>query len=65
MIGGNIPGETGLVSLQIYDHVEALEYEQAHWLSALMIVFSFTVLLSLYIFQHKKPNAGVKQGVSV
>ncbi len=65
MIGGNIPGETGLVSLQIYDHVEALEYQQAHWLSALMIIFSFSVLLSLYIFQHSKPNAGVKQGVSV
>ncbi len=65
MIGGNIPGETGLVSLQIYDHVEALEYQQAHWLSAVMIIFSFTVLLLLYIFQHKSPGAAVKQGVSI
>ncbi len=65
MIGGNIPGETGLISLQIYDHVEALEYDQAHWLSALMLIFSFTVLLSLYVFQHKKTDTRVKQGVSV
>ncbi|WP_102795431.1 molybdate ABC transporter permease subunit [Bowmanella denitrificans] len=45
MIGGNIPAETRLVSVQIYDHVEALQYSQAHSLSALMLVFSFIVLL--------------------
>ena len=33
MIGGNIPGETGVVSIAIYDHVEAMEYGQAHWLA--------------------------------
>ncbi len=41
MIGGNIPGQTQVVSVQIYDHVEVLNYAAAHWLSAAMIVFSF------------------------
>ena len=48
MIGGNIPDKTRVVSVQIYDHVEALEYAQAHWLSAGMMAFSFVVLLLLY-----------------
>jgi len=48
MIGGNIPDKTRVVSVQIYDHVEAIEYAQAHWLSAAMVVFSFLVLLLLY-----------------
>lgn len=48
MIGGNIPEKTRVVSVQIYDHVEALEYAQAHWLSGAMLVFSFIVLLALY-----------------
>ena len=48
MIGGNIPNETRLISVQIYDHVEALEYAQAHWLSAGMVVFSLLVLVALY-----------------
>ena len=47
MIGGNIPQQTRVVSTQIYGHVEALEYAQAHWLSAGMVAFSFVVLLSL------------------
>mgnify|MGYP003419153523 CR=1 FL=1 len=50
MIGGNIPDKTRVVSVQIYDHVEAMEYAQGHWLSACMLVFSFTVLLTLYTF---------------
>jgi molybdate transport system permease protein len=45
MLGGNIPGATRVVSTQIYGHVEALEYTQAHWLSAGMVFFSFVVLL--------------------
>ncbi|RHW77558.1 molybdate ABC transporter permease subunit [Colwellia sp. RSH04] len=53
MIGGNIPGETQVISVQIYEHVEAMEYGQAHALSALMIAFSFIVLLALYGFQRK------------
>ena len=48
MIGGNIPDKTRVVSVQIYDHVEALEYAQAHWLAAGMMAFSFVVLLLLY-----------------
>ncbi|TXH23326.1 MAG: molybdate ABC transporter permease subunit [Elusimicrobia bacterium] len=48
MIGGNIPDKTRVVSVQIYDHVEALEYAQAHWLAGGMVLFSFVVLLALY-----------------
>ena len=48
MIGGNIPEKTRVVSVQVYDHVEALEYTQAHWLAGGMVVFSFLVLLALY-----------------
>jgi molybdate transport system permease protein len=47
MLGGNIPGVTRTVSIQIYDHVEAAEYAQAHALAALMVAFSFAVLLML------------------
>jgi len=54
MIGGNIPGVTRVASVQIYDHVEALEYGQAHRLAAVMLVFSFVVLLALYAW---RPNA--------
>jgi len=48
MIGGNIPEKTRVVSVQIYDHVEALEYTQAHWLSGGMVLFSLLVLMALY-----------------
>ena len=48
MIGGNIPGVTRVASVQIYDHVEAMEYSEAHRLAAVMLVFSFLVLLALY-----------------
>ena len=48
MIGGNIPGQTRVLSVQVYDHVEAAEYTQAHWLSGGMLGFSFLVLLILY-----------------
>jgi molybdate transport system permease protein len=49
MIGGNIPDRTRVVSVQIYDHVEALDYARAHWLAGGMVVFSFVVLLALYL----------------
>lgn len=49
MIGGNIPGETKVLSVAIYDHVETLEYDQAHLLSGGMVFFSFLVLLTLYL----------------
>ena len=57
MIGGNIPNETRVVSVQIYDHVEALEYTQAHWLSGGMLLFSFIVLLALYTFNPARRKA--------
>ncbi len=47
MIGGNIPGETQVVSTQIYGYVEAMEYAEAHWLAGSMLLFSFAVLLVL------------------
>ena len=53
MIGGNIPGVTRVASVQIYDYVEALEYSDAHRLAAVMLVFSFLVLLALYSW---RPN---------
>jgi molybdate transport system permease protein len=49
MIGGNIPGQTRVLSVQIYDHVEALEYAQAHGLAAGMVLFSFVALFALYL----------------
>jgi molybdate transport system permease protein len=51
MIGGNIPGVTRVASVQIYDHVEALEYGDAHRLSALLLIFSFLVLLAVYTWR--------------
>lgn len=60
MIGGNIPGQTRVVSVQIYDHVEALEYTQAHMLAGIMVAFSFVVLLGLYGFQRKNPLGGFR-----
>jgi molybdate ABC transporter permease protein len=54
MIGGNIPGQTRVMSVQIYDHVEALEYTQAHWLAGGMLVFSFVVLLALHWLQGRR-----------
>ena len=53
MIGGNIPAETQGLSVQIYDHVESLQYGQAHWLSALMLAFSFIVLMTMMLFNRK------------
>lgn len=57
MMGGNIPGKTRVVSTQIYGHVEALEYTQAHWLAAGMVFFAFAVLLGLSLLSRR--SAGV------
>ena len=57
MIGGNIPGVTRVVSVQIYDHVEAMEYANAHILAGGMVVFSFIVLMLLHWFQPKEQRA--------
>ncbi|HEB98617.1 MAG TPA: molybdate ABC transporter permease subunit [Thiotrichales bacterium] len=53
MIGGNIPGETRVLSVAVFDHVEMLEYDQAHLLSAGLIGFAFLVLLTLYLVNHR------------
>ena len=53
MIGGNIPGQTRVVSTQIYGHVEAMEYAQAHWLAAGMVLLSFVVLLALSLMKRR------------
>lgn len=60
MVGGNIPGVTRVVSVQIYDHVEAMEYADAHRLAAIMLGFSFVVLLALFTYngtRRKKVSA--------
>ena len=54
MIGGNIPEKTRVLSVSIYDHVEALEYTQAHRLSGGMLIFAFLVLLALYLLNPNK-----------
>lgn len=51
MIGGNLAGETRVASVQIYDYVEAMQYPQAHGLAAIMVAFSFIVLLLLQIWR--------------
>ncbi len=59
MIGGNIPGITKVMSIAIYDHVEMLEYGQAHILAAGMLVFSFTILTCLYVLNHRQQTVGI------
>ena len=53
MIGGNIPGETGVLSIAIYDHVEAMEYGQAHILAGGLLILSFIMLLVVYAFNRR------------
>ena len=53
MVGGNIPGETRVVSIAIYDHVESLEYGQAHVLAAVLLAFAFVAMLFMYVVNHK------------
>ena len=50
MIGGNIPGETAVLSIAIYDHVEAMEYSQAHLLAGGLLATSFVMLIFVYLF---------------
>ena len=56
MIGGNIPQQTRVVSTQIYGHVEAMDYTQAHWLAGAMVAFSFAVLLGLALLNRRAPR---------
>lgn len=53
MIGGNIPGETRVLSVAVYDHVEALEYAEAHWLAGGLLLFSFLVLFMLLLVNRR------------
>jgi len=55
MVGGNIPGETRVVSIAIYEHVETLRYGEAHVLAAGLLVFSFVVLLATYALNRRHP----------
>lgn len=54
MVGGNIPGETRVISIAIYDHVEMLEYGKAHMLSAILLSFAFLAMLLMYTINHKQ-----------
>lgn len=55
MVGGNIPGQTKVISIAIYESVETLDYAQAHWLSAVLLAFSFAVLLLVFIVNRRFP----------
>jgi len=54
MIGGNIPGETRLLSIAVYEHVEALDYARAHTLSAGLLILSFALLLVVYTSRFRR-----------
>ncbi len=54
MVGGNIPGETRVVSIAIYDHVEMLEYNKAHILSIILLIFAFLAILVMYTVNHRQ-----------
>ena len=53
MIGGNIPGRTRVLSIAIYDRVEALEYTQAHWLSGGLLALSFLLILGVFVLNRR------------
>ncbi len=59
MVGGSIPNETKVASVAIYEMVEVMEYGQAHIYSAIMVLMSFTVLMAVYIFNHKQKKIGI------
>ncbi|MBL8036023.1 MAG: molybdate ABC transporter permease subunit [Nitrospira sp.] len=55
MVGGSIPGQTRVLSTTIFEHVEVMEYAQAHAISAFMLIFSFLVLLAVYVVNRRFP----------
>ena len=55
MVGGNIPDRTRVASIEIYEHVDSLNYAEAHTLSLILLVVSFLVLLSVYVFNRRAP----------
>jgi len=56
MVGGSIPGETQVLSIAIYEHVEVMDYSSAHYLSAGLLIFTFTVLLIVYVLNRRYPS---------
>jgi molybdate transport system permease protein len=58
MVGGNIPGSTKVISIAVYEHVETIEYAQAHALAAILLVFSFAVLLCVYVLNRRARLVG-------
>lgn len=58
MVGGNIPGKTKVISIAIYEHVETINYADAHVLSAILLVFSFVTLLLVYSLNRQFPTGG-------
>jgi len=63
MIGGNIPGETQVLSIALYDKVENLQYTEAHWLAGGLVVFSLLLLATIYRFNRPAAIGSIK-GVS-
>ena len=59
MVGGSIPNETKVASVAIYEMVEVMEYGKAHIYSAVMVLMSFLVLLSVYFFNHSQKKVGI------
>ncbi len=55
MVGGSIPGQTRVLSTTIFEHVEAMEYGQAHAIAAVLLTFSFPVLLAVYVVNRRFP----------
>ncbi len=55
MVGGNIPGETKVISIAIYEHVETLRYAEAHQLAGGLMIFSFIVLMAVYTLNRRAP----------
>lgn len=58
MVGGNIPGKTKVISIAIYEHVETINYADAHVLSAILLLFSFATLLLVYSLNRRFPSGG-------
>ncbi len=57
MVGGNIPGETKVIAIEIYNQVEMLNYQQAHVLSAIMLLLAFVLILLMYLFNNRRSSS--------
>jgi molybdate transport system permease protein len=66
MIGGSIPGETRVLSIALFDHVESLNYQNAHMLALGLVIFSFLLLLAIYTLNRapQEQNRGLRSHVS-